>query len=293
MNINKVFVASISFVLLCGCMSCGHSAGEIADIVSERDSLRNENKRQQRKLDNLDNIVQIVNGNIDSIAAEESNLFAPSSKEGGPVTKDQVLKNLSRLENLINNQKKRIAELENNMKQDDEQSGEEPDNQLVNLVASLKKQILQKDAQIAKLKEDLNKKDVDISRLQAQSAQQMQTISELDRRSKMQQEALKRQDAALNQCYMAIGTKKVLESKGIIKKGKIVPSSALDRSKFTRVDIRKFTEFSFEAKRPRILTPVPESAYEITTNDRKTYTISITNPGAFWSVSNFLIIQTN
>ena len=58
---------------------CGQSAGEIAEIVSERDSLRNLSKRQERRLERLDDIVEIVNGSLDSIVTEEGNLFISGS----------------------------------------------------------------------------------------------------------------------------------------------------------------------------------------------------------------------
>lgn len=279
----------ISVVIFC---SCGHSAGEIAEIVSERDSLRNETQKQQRKLKNLDEIVELVNGSIDSIAAREGNLFNNGVSENGPVTKEQVLKNIQRLEDLVANQKDRIARLEDELKKDNEQTGE-TDVQMTGLLASLKRQLAQKDEQIASLKKELEQKNVDLNRLRAQTEQQSRTIIELDKRANMQQEALKRQDAMLNQCYMMIGTKKDLEQKGIIKKGRVVTRNELDRTKFSKVDIRKLTEISFSAKRPRMLTSMPESSYEITTDGKGTYTLHITNPSAFWSISNFLVIQTN
>lgn len=287
----KVHLVGVLLVAL-AVGSCGHSAGEIADIVSERDSLRMENQKQQRRLDNLNEIVELVNGSIDSIATQEGALFNGGTMEGGYASKEQILKNVKRLEDLISSQKSRIADLEKVI-QKDEAEGEEPDMKMKGLLASLKRQLAQKDAEIAALKEQLNQKDVDINRLRAQTEHQSRTIMELDRRATMQQEALKRQDAALNQCYMVIASKKDLEKKGIIKKGRVVTKNDLDRTKFSKVDIRKLTEITFNAKRPKLLTSMPESSYDITTDGKGSYTLRITNPTAFWSISNFLIIQTN
>ena len=60
---------------------CGQSAGEIAEIVSERDSLRNLSKRQERRLERLDDIVEIVNGSLDSIVTEDSKGKVKQRKE--------------------------------------------------------------------------------------------------------------------------------------------------------------------------------------------------------------------
>lgn len=273
---------------------CGQSAGEIAEIVSERDSLRNLSKRQERRLERLDDIVEIVNGSLDSIVTEEGNLFISGSVEGGPTSKEDVMRNLARLEKLVSSQKEKISELEKKIaKESDDDDGLHNDVSLVSLVKSLKVQLKKKDEQIAALKDELSRKNVDIEQLRIQTQKQSRTILELDKRSNLQQEALKRQDAMLNQCYMVIASKKELESRGIIKKGKVVAQNALDRSKFNKVDIRKLTEITFSAKRPRILTPMPESAYELTTDGKGAFTLSITNPSVFWKVSNYLIIQTN
>ncbi len=274
--------------------SCGHSAGEIADIVSERDSLRNETQKQQRQLKNMNEMVDVVNGSLISIVTEQNNLFNAGTVEGGPATKEQVLENITKLENLITQQKSRIEQLEKELEQQEKDGDtDDSDSKLALLVKALKEQIAKKDAEIAKLKEDLKQKNVDIANLQAQAARQSQTIVELDRRANMQQEALKRQDAMLNQCYMVIATKSELQNRGIIKKGKLVTKSALDRSKFSKVDIRKLTEITFQAKKPKLLTSMPESSYEITTDGNHNFTLHIKNPNSFWSISNFLVIQTN
>ena len=104
---------------------------------------------------------------------------------------------------------------------------------------------------------------------------------------------MKKQDAMLNQCYMVVGSKKDLEKKGVVKKGRLIAQNALDRSKFSKVDIRRFVELTFSAKRPRILTDMPENSYELTTDGDGNFTLSIINPTTFWSVSNYLVIQTD
>ena len=67
---------------------------------------------------------------------------------------------------------------------------------------------------------------------------------------------------------------------------------ALDRSKFRQVDIRKFTEITFDAKKPKVLTSAPQSTYTLTTDGKGKFILHITNPAEFWSISNFLVIQT-
>ena len=102
-----------------------------------------------------------------------------------------------------------------------------------------------------------------------------------------------RQDEIINKCYVLIGSKSDLKRKGVVRKNRLLADAALDKSKFAKVDIRKFREISFTAKRPRILTDVPQSAYTLTTTGNHNFTLRINDATAFWSISNFLVIQTD
>lgn len=119
------------------------------------------------------------------------------------------------------------------------------------------------------------------------------TINELNKRTQKQSEALARQDVILNNGYVLIGSKEDLKRKGVLKKGKIVSEAILDRSKFAQIDIRTWREVTFSAKRPRILTNIPTSSYELTTTGDKNYTLYIINPSDFWRITSYLVIQTD
>ena len=168
------------------------------------------------------------------------------------------------------------------------------------LIAHLQQQITEKNAHIARLKKELENKDIDIARLQEKVESQNRTISsqattitELTTRAQKQGEALAKQDAMLNNGYVLIGSKDDLKRKGIIKKGRLVSEAALDRSKFYQVDIRKWREISFTAKKPKILTNMPSTSFIIVTNGKREFTLKITNPADFWRISNYLVIQTD
>lgn len=270
--------------------SCGRSGSEIASIVEERDSLRNISEKQTRRLANLDTLILAINEGLDTIARGEAGIFINGVTEGVN-TKDEIFANINRLSQVIEQQRKQLDKFEKHLIEDEEEHGKK-DPGLSALVNNYRKQLAEKDRQIAVLKEELSKKNADISQLNNRIGLQTKTIAELDRRNAAQNEALRRQDEMLNFCYMTIGTKKELEKKGIIRKGKVIAQSSLDRTKFSRVDIRKFTEIQFNAKRPRILTPMPENSYELTTDGNGSYTLKIGNPTAFWGMSNYLIIQT-
>ncbi|MCS2314151.1 hypothetical protein NXW44_07910 [Phocaeicola vulgatus] len=284
---------SMCFVLLLVC-SCGNSGSEVMKLVEERDSLRQINREQIEKLDSYSKTIETLNETLDSIAYQENMIFFNNNGEM-PITKENVKHNLMRFEALLKKQGDKIRQLEKQLSESNDSN-----TQSLGLISHLKEQLNTKNIQIAQLKEELEKKNVDIVRLQEQVESQRltintqtATISELNQRTQRQGEALARQDAILNNGYVLIGSKDDLKRKGILKKGKIVADAALDRSKFAKVDIREWREVSFTAKRPRILTNMPASSYEITTTGNRNFTLTVKNPSDFWRISTYLVIQTD
>lgn len=275
--------------------SCGNSGSEVIKLVEKRDSLRQINRKQIERLDSYSKTIETLNETLDSIAYQENMIFFNNNNEEMPITKENVKHNLMRFEALLKKQGDKIRQLEKQLSESNNSNA-----QSLSLISHLKEQLNTKNIQIAQLKEELEKKNVDIVRLQEQVESQRltintqtATISELNQRTQRQGEALARQDAILNNGYVLIGSKDDLKRKGILKKGKIVADAALDRSKFAKVDIRKWREVSFTAKRPRILTNMPTSSYEITTTGNREFTLTVKNPSDFWRISTYLVIQTD
>lgn len=273
--------------------SCGNSGHEVMKLVEERDSLRQVNREQVEKLDKYSQTIETLNETLDSIAYQEKMIFLNNGEI--PITKENVRHNLMRFETLLKKQGDKIRQLEQQLSESNDAN-----EQSLSLISHLKEQLNTKNIQIAQLKEELEKKNVNIVRLQEQVESQRltintqtATISELNQRTQRQGEALAKQDAILNNGYVLIGSKDDLKRKGILKKEKIVADAALDRNKFAKIDIRKWREINFTAKRPRILTNMPPSSYEITTTGNRNFTLTVKNPSDFWRISSYLIIQTD
>lgn len=273
--------------------SCNNSSDNVIKLVEERDSLRAANEQSMTRLKTIDAMMTTLNSALDSISVEEQMLFVSKNPEV-QMSRNDALKNLQRFEAVVRNQQNRITELEAQLAEGN------ADANTMGIVSRLKAQIASKDAEISQLKRQLQDKDVNISQLRqyvetqrSQIAQKDEAIAELGRKTQSQTEALKRQDEVINNCYVLIGSKKDLKRKGILSKGKLVSEAILDKSRFAKVDIRKWREITFEAKRPRILTNMPSSSYTLTTKGDHKFTLNITNPTAFWSISNFLVIQSD
>ena len=296
------FMVIVILVFTTICLtSCNQSANKYSRLVQERDSLKLENEMQAKNLNSILEMIDTINSVLDSITLEERMLFLAPTKEV-KYAKSKTLRDLDRFEHVLRHQQRRIEELDSLLSLDthDNQSG------MRILIANLKLELEKKDVQIAKLRNELSRKDVDISRLRKEVREQKETItrqeetivSQGDKISE-QENVIARQDEMMNNGYILIASKKELGEMGItskkrsLKESKLLNDKEFDERYFQAVDIRQCTELSFNAKNPKILTSMPKSSYIITKTNKGEYVLSITNVTSFWSMSNYLVIQTD
>jgi len=301
MKIDYFAKTFIVFLMSLGILSCNQSASKYSRLMEERDSLKLENEIQSKNLNSIVEMIDTINSVLDSITMEEGMLFLAPTKEV-KFAKSKTLRDLDRFEHVLRHQQRRIDELDSllSLNVNNNQSG------MRILIANLKLELEKKDVQIAKLRNELSRKDVDISRLRKEVQEQKETISKQgetivsqgDKISE-QENVIAKQDEMMNNCYILIASRKELGEMGItskkrfLKVSKLLNEKEFDERLFQTVDIRQCTELSFNAKNPKILTNMPKSSYNITKTNKGEYVLSITNVTSFWSVSNFLVIQTD
>ena len=284
----------VFFLFLIACFvleSCSDNRKTVESLNKRIDSLEQENSRKDGDIKDVMSYVGIIADGLDSIAKQENTLFYTNKgKEGTIVDRDQLKKNLEMFESILANQRERIAQLEDSLKAKGDNLGK-----LSHLIAYLNQQLDEKDAMISKLRAELQNHKVNISHLQKKVASLNDDNNKLNNTINNQVEALKIQSDILNEGYVMIGTKKSLSelglvSGGFLKKTKVNPN-AIPKDQYTKVDIRTFSEISLNSSSPKILTQMPASSYKMEKKGKKQYTLYILDANAFWSVSNFLIIQ--
>lgn len=273
--------------------SCSSGSDNLTRLLAERDSLIDVTRTQGERIELFNKAVETINTAVDSISEQEGLLFFPTDPEG-KYSKDDALKDLENYELVLKRQHEKIEELRAGLKLTE--SGDD----LKGMVEVMQQQLRAKDAMIAQLRSQLAEKELDIARLrrtvesqQLEIGRQGEEIADLGRRMTAKDKALENQDRILNQCYVIIASKSDLQRRGILKKGKLVAEGMLNKSSLMKVDIRKAKEFAFAAKKPRILTNMPSSAYRLTTAGDGNFILNITNPTDFWSLSSVLVIQTD
>lgn len=281
--------------------SCNQYASKYSRLVEERDSLRLENEIQARNLNTFVEMIDTINSVLDSISLEEGMLFLTPTKEV-KYAKNKTLRDLERFELVLRHQQRKIDELDSLLSLSDYNK----QTSMRILIDNLKLELEKKDVQISKLRNEISRKDLDISRLRKEVEEQKNTISSQeetisDQIGKLaeQENVIARQDEMMNNCFILIASGKELSEKGItakkklFKEVKLLDNKEFDESYFQKVDIRQCTEISFKAKNPRVLTNMPRTSYVLEKINKGEYILTITSPSSFWSISNYLVIQTD
>lgn len=281
---NKLRTAIIGIVAFTLC-ACGNKR-EDNTAEMKNDSIQEENRYLNAFID------QVAQG-MDSLIVGEDMLFN-TTVEGTPMnSKQQITANLKVFEDILNRQRDRITELEKSL--NDNESAHATS--MRKIVSVMKAQLAEKDKEISTLKEELSSKDFSISRLESRIVSLNKDVEGLTKKSDAQKQALVTQSDMMNEAYVLIGSKKELKAAGILSSSGMfsrskLNSSDFNASKFQKIDIRKYTSAKLNGKKPKVLTPSPASSYTITENGDGTSTLNITDPTTFWSVSNYLVIQT-
>lgn len=278
----QILFIVFAIILLSSC-----SNDRTQDLQSTIDSLQQVSEQNEKNYLHLSEYLNIIASGIDSIAAQEESLFTTNtlSGESPALNKNQMKQNLMTFQDLIMRQRVRIDSLETALSKE---SGNMV--QLQTIVASLKKQLNTKDAQIAQLQHDLDDKNKSINELKT-------NVNALTEQNNIQTEVLTAQDSILNVGYVKVATKKELVEAGLLSSGgflrkKKISYDNINTEQMKAIDIRKVSEIEIPSKKPKILTAMPAGSYTIETG-KHTSIIRITDVGRFWSVTNILIIQSD
>lgn len=270
--------------------SCQKNKRIIEGLYSERDSLMTEITGREAKYNELSNYVETMALSLDSLnMAETTQLLSTYNEDGIPLPKNDIKRNLEIYEQILERQKSRIISLMDTLNTRNDQI-----TKLNGIISFLTQELEEKENQIEGLKHDLEAKNRQVAKLNKDVSDLTETNRQNSELINLQETAIKTQDDLINTAYFCVGTKKELQTMGVITKALSPSLTISDYSKesFTSVDIRNFTELTIASRKIKILSPVAAGSYTIRSNPDKTVTVTITDPTMFWSLSNFLVVQT-
>ena len=157
-------------------------------------------------------------------------------------------------------------------------------------MANFNKQLEDKSKEIEDLRAQLAEKDIKIAEQGEQINALNTNVSDLTQKNEEKARTVAAQDKELNTAYYVFGTKRELREQRILQRGDVLKSNDFNKDYFMRIDLRVTKTIRLYSKSAKLMTSHPASSYSLDKDAQGQYTLRITNPQAFWSVSKYLVI---
>ena len=255
---------------------------DLAEQLNQRDSIINEWVLAFNEIES----------DIRKITTRESMLTMQSmNPEISKDKKQEILKEIQYIRDLIDQNKKRIASLNSQLKK----SG-------VNIASlqaridTLDVTITRRDNDIAALRMELVNRDFEIGELHRE-VDTMKTVL-ADKETTISQ-----QITDMNKAYVVSGTYRDLKEKGLLdREGGILglggkeslQENSIKDNLFTEVDITETLTIPVNSKSAKLVTDHPADSYELVkdASDMMAY-IEIKDPASFWKISKYAVVEVN
>ena len=267
-----VFIFSLA-ALLAAC----NDGPKREQLVGEIDSLRNVIVERDASLDEMIATINVVEEGFRSINEAQGRININTA--GLEKNTDRLKENFAFISNTLTKNKEEIERLKKQLNQSYTNS-----KQLKIMLDNLQTQLIEKSREIETMHEILAQKNIHIADLD-------KAVAELTEKNNSSLQKIDEQDKQLNAVWYAIGTKRELKGEKILVDGKVLNGTETNMDYFTQVDMRELASVPTHSKRAKLLTTHPEGSYTLVRDENKMYTLNITDPQAFWSVSRYLVIQ--
>lgn len=279
-----IAIGITGILILSGCTD----KKKLEEAERQNDATRAELIEAVNDRDQLLSLVNEISAGMDQIKQLE-NILSVSGKNETPGQREKIQADIAAIQQTLQQRREKLAELEKKLS-----ASSVANTELKKTIASLRSQIDSQAGEITALRTDLSAATGKIGELDATVDSLHTTVTTVtaERDSTEQQNTIITNE--LNQCFYAIGTKSELKDNKIIETGFLRKTKLLkgdfDQSFFTTADKRTLTTLDLNSDKAEVLTNQPAGSYVITeVNGHKV--LRITNPVAFWSLSNYLVIK--
>ena len=230
-----------------------------------------------------------IEKNLSAIKQKENILSMKSTgTEFSKDKKNQILEDIKAINTLIDENKKKIANLSAQLKK----SG----NTITGLqsrIAELETSMTLYESQVTELKTTLAGKDVEITQLNTNVVALRDTVT-------VKEQKISRQISKMNEAFLASGTFKDLRDKGLLsKEGGFL---GLGRKEnliqdfpdgiFEKIDVTQTKTIPVNSKNVKLITEHPSGSYELVREGEKNIAyIEIKNPDEFWRISKYAVVE--
>lgn len=283
-------VLTLCLIAAFGLASCNTGKSDEEKKESMEDAQSAELAAAIADRDQLLALVGDINQSMEQIKQLENILTVSNNAPGeSSVRREQIQSDIAAIQKALQERRERLAVLEKKLEQSSVDNSK-----LRKTISSLRDQIDSQASEITSLKENLGMAQKRIGQLDAAVDSLTTTVTTItDERNIAQDENVALANE-LNTCYYAIGSKSELKDRHIIETGFLRKTKLMkgdfDQSFFTTADKRTLSRIALHSKKAEIMTNQPSGSYVIN-DDNGQKVLVITNPDAFWSLSNYLVIK--
>lgn len=242
--------------------------------------------------DSLFSLINEISEDIDKIKDYERILSTGNLNSESPSQKEKIKNDLQILKNTLQQRQQKLTELQKKLKESKATNAK-----LEKTIETLNIQIVEQQKEIESLTIALTSAKGQIIKLESDRDSLNKTISnvtaEKEKVEGIAQEAISNVNE-LNKCFYAVGSKQELKKSKIIESGFLKKTKVLqgnyDSQFFNIGDKRTLNKINLHSKKAKVLTNHPSNSYQIIDQDGIKI-LKITNPNAFWNLTNYLVVQ--
>lgn len=235
-----------------------------------------------------DNTLKSIQQNIAAIKEREK-LLSTAEYESGRAPKDEIEADIARINDLLQENKKKVADLTARLKKAN----------LDNKDFECKMQVLQdqlamQNAEVDKLTAILQAKDVEIEQWKELNTKLSNSVDSVSRVASVAFDDIAKLTDDKNTAFYIVGTKSDLKAKGITETSGLFSrkvSGDVDNSLFTKVNWTEISSIPTHCKRIKLISTHDENSYVEEKDEEGYITIHIKDKEAFWKMSKFLVVQ--
>lgn len=274
-----VLLSTGLFLASCG----GGSNAELEKLKSENELLKKDLTERDESVNEFMRSFNDIEENLLAVQQKERTLNSGNVQNGaelGGDAKARIEAEIQSINELMEKNKNQLSELQKKLKKSNFKIAE-----FEKTISRLEQSISEKDAEIVALNEKLVALNYQVEGLN-------RSVDSLNTDSRGKADQIVAKDDQLNEVFYAVGTKKELTSNGVLtKEGAFSGAGSgkkldFNSNYFTKIDARKTSEISINAKKAKLLSSHPSASYELTGAK-----LVIKDAGAFWKASKYCVIE--
>lgn len=268
------------------CTACNEGSKSVSNgNYEEIDSLLGIIDQKDNEINDLMGTFNEIQADLALINEAEGRVNMMKENAENNSTAENIRENMEFIQERLAENRRKIEELENKLKNSSINSAK-----MKEAINSLTQQLEDKNKEIESLMAQLAEKDVVIEELGNTVNTLKDENAQVKQEKENTEEIAKSQDAQLNTAWYVFGTTKELKEQGILDKGEVLQGN-YNKNYFTKIDIRKVNVIALESKSAELLTTHPNGSYTLLKDSKGQYTLRITDPNKFWSISKYLVVK--